>query len=100
MRPVREITAEEENFRTEPKSNLNVIRRDGIKPEPEGTIILMPFRIKSYSPDCDGSLMATLESINSNGEESGWCPNNLGLYSESGLVVSEQELKDLFNRKE
>ena len=65
MRPVRKITAREENFRLEKSDQLRgaVIRRDSIEPEPSGTIILMPFRITGYDKDCDGSLMARLAAI-------------------------------------
>ena len=45
MRPVREITAEEENYRTVELIPGNprflISRKDPIEPEPIGTIILM-----------------------------------------------------------
>ena len=98
MRPVREITAEEENFRLEqiPNSCLKVIRRDGVKPEPEGTIILTAFRVVGYDKDCDGSLMARLEQIDNSGQITGWMVNQIGLWPNADLVVSLEEWKKLF----
>jgi hypothetical protein len=97
MRLIRKITDEEENFRTEPmgRTGYQVIRRNPVKPEPEGTIILLPFRITGYNPDCDGSLMVCLDRIDINGEATGWSPTNLGLYSDSGFVVTADELKEM-----
>jgi hypothetical protein len=99
MRPVREITAEEENFRVVPHPNslnVRVIRRDSIEPEPVGTIVLCAFRIVGYDPDCDGSLMARMEEIDMNGETTGLNLKHHGLYPETELVVTLDELKALF----
>lgn len=101
MRPVRTITAEEENFRTEPffrdaQHGMQVIRRNPIEPEPVGTIILMAFRITGYCQDCDGSLLAELDHIDRNGEHTGWSPKQLGLYPDTDLVVEEDELSKLW----
>jgi hypothetical protein len=98
MRPVKEITAAEENFRTEPVPGaaFDVIKRDPVKPELEGTIILVPFRITGYDPDCDGSLMARLEAIDKDGEATGYTTNCHGLYPSTDLVVTPEELKALF----
>lgn len=98
MRPVREITADEENFRLEPTEHtkMHIVKRDGVEPEPVGTIILTAWRITGYSPDCDGSLMAKMDAIDCNGDETGWSTNNIGLYPSTDLVVSEEELKHLF----
>jgi hypothetical protein len=98
MRPVREITGEEENFRlvpVEPGSPMEVIRRDPVEPEPVGTLVLVAFRITGYDSDCDGSLMARLEHINRDGAATGWTQNCIGLYSEGELVVSPEELRQL-----
>ena len=92
MRPVKEITAEVENFRIE----KCFVKRDPVKPEPEGTIILVPFRITGYDPGCDGSLMARLEAIDKDGEATGWTTNCHGLYPSTDLVVTPEELKALF----
>lgn len=104
MRPARDITAEEENFRTEPmfpgdpaRSGIAVIKRDPVEPEPVGTIILRPFRITGYDKDCDGSLMARLEAIDCEGDSTGWTVNCIGIYDESTLVVNDlEELRALF----
>jgi len=103
MRPVRRITAEEENFRTEELIPGNprfvVFRRDPIEPEPVGTIILKAFRIVGYDKDCDGSLMARLYNINFDGEETGWDVTNIGLYPNDGVVVTPKELAEMKQRR-
>lgn len=99
MRPVREITTEEENFRAEGAGSVKFIKRDLVKPEPEGTIILCAFRISGYDQDCDGSLMARLECINKDGSTSGGKMTNIGLYPEGHLVSCEEELQELFDGK-
>lgn len=103
MRPVRKITDEEEGHRFVPVAGLaNVItsKRNPVEPEPVGTIVLMAFRVTGYTPDCDGSLMAKLDHINKDGDESGWSPDSIGLYPESELVVTPKELKALFENKQ
>jgi hypothetical protein len=99
MRTVREITAEEENFRIEPMEGMErigFIKRDPVEPEPAGTLIIMAFRIIGYDKDCDGSLMARLAQIDMvDLEETGWDVNNIGLYPQSDLVVTNEELKEL-----
>ena len=100
MRPVREVTAEEENFRTEnvPGAAFCAIKRDPVEPEPVGTIILVPYRITGYDPDCDGSLMARLESIDKDGTATGHTMSHHGLYPETDLVVTQEELQTLFDK--
>jgi hypothetical protein len=101
MRKIRNITAEEENFRVEPSSipNIGVIRRDSIQPEPIGTIVLLPFRVVGYDKDCDGHLMARLHGLYLGYDNllttTGMQLDRVGLYSESGLVVDDDELKEL-----
>lgn len=95
MRRVRNIE-KEENFRIETLKGFEVIRRDSIEPETIGTIILTAFRITGYDKDCDGSLMARLEHIDKNGEPTGWDVNCIGLYPDTELVISKEELLDLF----
>lgn len=94
MRPIREITAEEEDFRIESSGGFNMIRRDPVEPEPVGSILLIPFRIVGYDQDCDGSLMARLENIDAEGEQTGWDAKRVGLYG-GGLVVTAEELRAL-----
>lgn len=98
MRPVRKITAAEENFRMEPvpDTDFSLIRRDPVEPEPVGTIILQAFRISGYGRDCDGSLMARLENIDKNGEPTGWETKCIGLYPDTSLVISKGELRNIF----
>ena len=100
MRPVREITAEMENFRIEPcgrSGAAGIISRDPVEPEPVGTIVLMAFVITGYDPDCDGSLMARFAAVDKSLETTGWEPDNLGLYPDTGLVVTKEELLRLFD---
>lgn len=92
MRPVRKITKEEEGVRIV----SGILKQNPVKPEPVGTIVLLAFRVTGYSPDCDGSLMATVEHIDKDGETTGWKPDPFGLDSDSELVVTPEELKGLF----
>lgn len=89
MKPVREITAEQENFRLEihPNSGFSVIKRDAIEPVPVGTHVAMVFKVTGYDKDCDGSLMARLEQVDVNGDATGWRPTNLGLYPQTAVVL-------------
>ena len=98
MRPVREITAEEENLRiVRFAPGMETLTRDPVEPEPVGSIVLMAFRVTGYRPDCDGSLMAELEHIDKDGEATGWTENSIGLYPNTDLVVTAEEWRDLFN---
>lgn len=98
MRPVREITAAEENFRIEPVPGAAFasIKRDPVEPEPVGTIILTAFRVTGYDKDCDGSLVARMEQIDKAGGVTGWNVDRIGLSPETELVVSQEELAGLF----
>lgn len=103
MRPTREITANEENFRIEPRATvggaqIQTIRRDPIEREPVGTIVLQAFRITGYDRDCDGSLMARLDNIDKDGVETGWSPTHLGIDPSSTLVVTSDELAAMFKK--
>ena len=95
MRKVKDIS-EEENARVVEREGISTIKRCSIKPEPEGTIILKAFRIVGYDADCDGSLMARLENINDESECTGWDTNAIGVTGRCSLVVTEQELRELF----
>lgn len=93
---MREITAEEENFRTVPFAEgpdfrAVTTRRDSVEPEPVGTYIVMCFRVTGYDPDCDGSLMARLEHVDRHGKTTGWEPTHLGLYPDTDLVISDPD---------
>jgi len=99
MRPVRKITAEEENFRVERFEGFpcGVIKRDPVEPAPVGTIIIKAFKVTGYVPDCDGSLMAQLENVDKNLVETGWSETNVGICSNSTIEVYPGEWQDLFN---
>jgi len=105
MRPVPEITAEQENHRFEsladwPGGTAVMSRRDPVEPVPVGTYIVMVFRVTGYDPDCDGSLMARLEHVDRRGEPTGWEPTHLGMYPDTGLVVDHpSELWDASNQE-
>lgn len=106
MRPARYISAEEENFRTEPMfpgddefARIEVLKRDPVEPEPVGSIVLKAFRIVEYDQDCDGSLMARLENVDAQGQSTGWAPDCLGIDQRTTLVLeNEQELRSLFRQ--
>lgn len=59
----------------------------------------MPFKIKEYEKDFDGSAIVTLDNINDDFESTGWEPTNIGLYSFCGFVVSEDEYNKLIKQK-
>jgi hypothetical protein len=101
MRTVRNITAEEENYRVvEFMPGMLTSKKDPVKPEPEGTIVLMAFRITGYDQDCDGSLMARMERIDKDGETTGWEPHSIGLYEDCDLVVTAEEWCGMFSAKD
>jgi len=92
IRPIREITAQEENFRLEPAGeNVKVIKRDPVEPVPVGSLVVMLFQVTGYDPDCDGSLMARLARVDNEGEFSGLELNCIGLTPDSTLVVDTPE---------
>lgn len=101
MRPVRKISAKEENIRLEPIAGTHaaLIKRDPIEPEPVGTIVLMAFRITGYDRDCDGSLMARIEQVDKDCECTGWDTTHIGIRPSTCLKVNETELKSLFTRR-
>lgn len=82
----------DQNARLEPFAegagfNAVTVRRDFVKPVPEGTYVAMVFRIVGYGRDCDGSAMAEVEHVNRHGEPTGWGSNALGLYSDTDVVL-------------
>ena len=100
MRLIQDVS-KLENLRAEAISDkVAMMRQNFIPPEPVGTIILLPFRIKEYyNRDCDGSAMATLEALyvdEGKLERTGWCTDCIGLGSNSGFVVRANELEDMF----
>jgi hypothetical protein len=99
MRPVRQITDEEEGFRLEPHSELavNVIRKNPVEPEPIGTIILRAYRIVGYTPDCDGSLIARVVPVDRDGKPLDAEAVRTVIYPDRALVVTEEELRSFFH---
>lgn len=108
MRPAREITSEDENHRfidmmtggpVTDATRATTSRRDGVEPEPVGTLVVKMFRVTGYDPDCDGSLMARLDNIGVDGQSTGWEADCLGLYPDSTWVIEdEQELQRFSDR--
>lgn len=101
MRPVRSIPDSEDNFRLEPMEGFppNVLktRRDPVEREPVGTILLQPSRITGYDTDCDGGLMARLLDVDSEGvDQGGEERKRCGIYPDTDLVVTPEELAALF----
>jgi len=93
--------ARAENFRQVPwvdhaRGTAFIVKRDPVMPEPVGTIVLMAFRITGYEPDCDGSLMAQFECIDTKGESTGWEPRQIGIYPDVDLVVTLDEWRSMF----
>ena len=104
MRRVREITAKEENFRTEPigrdgPTQFITIRRDYIEPEQPGAYVALVFRITGYDKDCDGSAMARLERVDEKGMPSGWEPANISLFPEEVVLEGPDELLKLASKE-
>lgn len=113
MRRIREVTAEEENFRLEGVQGCKVIRRDPVEAEPVGTVILVPMRVMGYDRDCDGSLMARLEQLGLDEiedepdpellacrtagefERYAGCSAHRGLYPTTGIVVTADDIARL-----
>jgi len=99
VRKIREITAEEEKFRTEAlilgNPNQRMIKRDFVEPEPIGTIVLLPFRIVGYNRDCDGSALAHLAALDNTLDTTGWSDGCIGLYPSVGMVVEEKEYLEM-----
>ena len=90
IRRIPEITAERENLRRVRLSpNMHTPRRDPVEPVPVGTVVAKVFRVTGYDSDCDGSLMARLESVGADGDPTGWEPVNLGLYPDTTWVLDD-----------
>ncbi len=100
LRPVRTISAEEENFRVVNMQHkylpdlptMSVIKRDPVEPEPVGTYVIQVFRISGYDQDSDGSLMARMENVDNEGNTTGWCVDKISLSWNDTLVVDHPAL--------
>ena len=92
IRKIKEITAEEENFRVKQiAAGIGVIRRDPIAPVPVGTLIVKVFRVMGYNKDCDCSLMARLENVDNEGRSTGWTQNCIGLYPDATWQIDSPD---------
>jgi len=87
IKPIREISDDEEGFRTERKGAFEVIRRKPVQPVPVGSFVMLVFRVEGYDPDCDGSLMARLARVDREGRDTGWEPFAIGLDHETAVQV-------------
>lgn len=96
LRRLPTITAEQENFRLErdPSSGFSFVRRDPVEPVPVGTYVVEVYKVVGYDRDVDGSLMARLESVDRDGEETGSTQGEVGLYPDTVVVVDHP--RDLF----
>lgn len=101
MRPVRTITAAEENFRLEPivGTPARLVARDFVAPEPVGTVVLKAFRITGYGRDCDGSALPVLVNIDGEGDETGWQETAVGIDDTSTVVATEAEWRAMFPKE-
>jgi acyl dehydratase len=85
-----------EPFVSGPGFNAVTIKRDFVKPVPEGTYVAMVFEVVGYDQDCDGSAMARFRAVNRHGEPTGWEPSHLGLYADTDVVLDAPgDLHDL-----
>jgi hypothetical protein len=96
VRRIPEITAGQEDFRLVPVPGLGMTtaRRDPVEPVPVGTLVARVFRVTGYDPDCDGSLMARVEAVDSAGEATGWETGRLGLRPGSWWIVDAPDELD------
>src|ERR1700677_3778164 len=95
IRRVPEIDRSRENARLEPlAAGASMFKVDPVEPVPVGTLVARIFRVTGYDQDCDGSLMARLESIGADGEATGWHPTHLGLYPDCAWVIDTPDELD------
>lgn len=64
-----------------------------VKPEREGTIVMMPFVITGYDRDCDGAALARLSHVDRYSRVTGWTSTSMGLDPSSCWVLDS--LNDL-----
>lgn len=91
IRPFGGVTAEEERFRIEPipGTTSGIVARDFVEPVPVGTLIAMVFRVTGYGRDCDGSALAHVEQVSSDGDGTGWEEHAIGLYPTTCALVDD-----------
>ena len=96
MRPVRDVS-KEENYRVQVIGpGMTETVREPVEPEPVGSLVLLPFRVVGYDTQRDGTCMARLEHINTDGSAAGGEAGGIALRPTSALVVAEEELPGLF----
>ena len=96
MRPVRDVS-KEENYRVQVIGpGMTETVREPVEPEPVGSLVLVPFRVAGYDTQRDGTCTARLEHINTDGSAAGGEASGIALRPTSALVVSEEELPNLF----
>ncbi len=98
MRPVRDVS-KEENYRVQVIGpGMTETVREPVEPEPGGTLVLLPFRIAGYDTQSDGTCTARLEHINMDGSATGGGASGIVLRPTSALVVAEGEMPKLFEK--
>lgn len=96
MRPVRDVS-KEENYRVQVIGpGMTETVREPVEPEPVGTLVLLPFRVAGYDTQRDGTCTARLEHINTDGSATGGEASDIALRPTSALVVAEEEISGLF----
>ena len=96
MRPVRDVS-KEENYRVQVIGpGMTETVRESVEPEPVGTLVLLPFRVVGYDTQRDGTCTARLEHINTDGSATGGEASGIALRPTSALVVAEEEIPRLF----
>jgi len=72
-------------------SNNNVqyltLKRDFVPPVPEGSYVIMVFKVTGFGSDCDGSALPVLEQVDFDGRTTGWTENMVGLHGNTALIV-------------
>ena len=96
MRPVRDVS-KEENYRVQVIGpGMTETVREPVEPEPVETLVFLPFRITGYDTQRDGTCTARLEHVSVEGDSMGGEVNGIALRPNSALVVSDDDIKQLF----
>lgn len=100
MRPVRDVS-KEENYRVQVIGpGMTETVREPVEPEPVGSLVLLPFRVVGYDTQDDGTCTARLEHINTDGSATGGQASGIALRPASALVLAEGEIDSLFESEE
>ena len=96
MRPVRDVS-KEENYRVQVIGpGMTETVREPVEPEQVGTLVLLPFRVVGYDTQRDGTCTARLEHINMDGSATGGEVSGIAPRPTSALVVAAEEMPGLF----